>query len=119
MNSSKGNFINKKFILSFFILLFFISIQQISFSSQKNTLKDVYKDDFLIGVAIGSRDIFHYYKYPMRKDKSEMKIINREFNCVTAENLMKPQKEINRIFKEIKSPLYDYSKKFCNEANKS
>lgn len=91
MNSSKGNFINKKFILSFFILLFFISIQQISFSSQKNTLKDVYKDDFLIGVAIGSRDIFHYYKYPMRKDKSEMKIINREFNCVTAENLMKPQ----------------------------
>ena len=35
------------------------------------------------------------------------------------ENLMKPQKEINRIFKEIKSPLYDYSKKFCNEANKS
>ena len=44
----------------------------------------------LISVAIGSRDIFHYYTYPMRKDKSEMKIINREFN-VTAENLMKPQ----------------------------
>ncbi len=35
------------------------------------------------------------------------------------ENLMKPQKEINRIFKDIKLPIFDYSKKFCNEVNKS
>ena len=41
--------------------------------------------------------------------------INNDCN----ENLMKPQKEINRIFKNIKLPIFDYSKKFCNETNKS
>ncbi len=59
-------------------------------AGQSPALKEVYKDDFLIGTALGSRDIHHYYKYPMRKDRKELKIVNREFNCITAENLMKP-----------------------------
>ena len=57
----------------------------------KLVLHEVYEDDFLIGTALGSEDIKHYYKYPMRQDKAELKIVNREFNCITAENLMKPQ----------------------------
>ena len=91
MNNSRINIIRKKIIILSLILSVLFVFSNTSFSYEKKSLKDVFKDDFLIGVSMGSQDIFHYYKYPMRKDKSEMKIINREFNCITAENLMKPQ----------------------------
>ena len=83
--------------VSFSLLIIFLGISFWLFNSshhayadRPSTLKEAYKDDFLMGVALGSRDIFHYYKYPMRKDKKELSIVNREFNCITAENLMKP-----------------------------
>ena len=78
-------------IFIFLISLFCFQIDVNANVSEKVTLKEVYKDDFLIGVSLGSRDIKHYYKYPMRKDAAELEVVNREFNCITAENLMKPQ----------------------------
>lgn len=87
------NFFTKIFCstcLLFFICGCFFTGKHTAHSDHQPTLKEVYKNDFLIGVALGSRDIKHYYKYPMRKNRKELKIINREFNCVTAENLMKP-----------------------------
>ena len=78
-------------IFIFLISLFCFQIDVNANLSEKVTLKEVYKDDFLIGVSLGSRDIKHYYKYPMRKDAAELEVVNREFNCITAENLMKPQ----------------------------
>ena len=54
-------------------------------------LHDQYEDAFLIGVAVGSEDINHVYKFPMKKNADEWKIINDEFNSLTAENLMKMQ----------------------------
>lgn len=56
-------------------------------------LKDAYKGDFLIGYAMGSREVHGApaHVFPMRQDKRELEIAVREFNCVTAENLMKWQ----------------------------
>jgi len=56
-------------------------------------LKNAYEDDFLIGYAMGSEEApgKPHYRYPMRQDKRELEIAVREFNCVTAENLMKWQ----------------------------
>ena len=54
-------------------------------------LKEVFADDFLIGSAIGSRDVRHPYSFPMRQDPRELEVLAREFNCITAENIMKWQ----------------------------
>ena len=45
-------------------------------------LKDLYKDDFLMGCAIGSRTL-------MGEDSGLRDLIAREFNSVTSENAMK------------------------------
>jgi endo-1,4-beta-xylanase len=45
-------------------------------------LKDLYKDDFLIGTAIGTRTL-------MQPDNEMLDLIAREFNQVTSENAMK------------------------------
>ena len=45
-------------------------------------LKDLYKDDFLMGCAIGSRTL-------MGEDSGLRDLIAREFNSVTSENSMK------------------------------
>ena len=56
-------------------------------------LKDAYQDDFLIGYALGSAEAKGEpsYIFPMRRDQQELEIAGREFNCMTAENLMKWQ----------------------------
>lgn len=60
---------------------------------QKETasLKDAYKDDFYIGTALSADQI-------AEKDKKEDSLIRKEFNAITAENIMKsmythPQKD--------------------------
>ncbi|VGO22113.1 endo-1,4-beta-xylanase [Pontiella sulfatireligans] len=58
-------------------------------SSLSAPLKDVYAEDFLMGTALGSRGVNHQYVYPMRQNKKERDVVAREFNCITAENLMK------------------------------
>ena len=52
-------------------------------------LAQVYQKDFQIGTALGSVDVNHDYIYPMRKDLKELAVLEREFSCVTPENLMK------------------------------
>jgi endo-1,4-beta-xylanase len=54
-------------------------------------MNEVFQNDFVIGSALGSRDIRHPYRYPMRKDPMELEVLTREFSCVTPENLMKWQ----------------------------
>jgi iduronate 2-sulfatase len=59
--------------------------------STDEPLKEVYAKDFLIGAALGSRHVDGpLYIYPVQKDPQELEVLAREFNCVTAENLMKP-----------------------------
>ncbi|MEN2487822.1 endo-1,4-beta-xylanase [Flavobacterium sp. B11] len=65
----------------------------VSCTSQKETasLKDAYKDDFYIGTALSANQI-------EQKDKKEDSLIRKEFNAITAENIMKsmfthPQKD--------------------------
>ena len=61
------------------------------FAAKNKPLKEVYVDDFLVGVALGSRQVKGpAYVYPVSKDPQELEVLAREFNCVTAENLMKP-----------------------------
>lgn len=57
------------------------------------SLKEVYKNDFLIGCALRSREKpgAPHYVYPVAKDPRELAVMAREFNVVTAENLMKPE----------------------------
>lgn len=49
---------------------------------QAQGLKDAYKNDFMIGVAVNQRNV---------TEPLQMDLIKREFNSVTAENDMKPQ----------------------------
>src|SRR5215471_15246045 len=48
------------------------------------SLKDAYKDDFLIGVALGGN-------LPDDYTVDELKVIKAQFNAVTPENCMKPE----------------------------
>ena len=51
-------------------------------AQQQATLKDAFKDDFLIGVAINSRQIFE-------NDASGVAIIKTQFNSISPENILK------------------------------
>jgi endo-1,4-beta-xylanase len=69
------------------------TLMAVSCTSQKETtsLKDAYKDDFYIGTALSADQI-------EQKDKKEDSLIRKEFNAITAENIMKsmfmhPQKD--------------------------
>ncbi len=57
------------------------------------SLKDVYKNDFMIGCALRSAEKLGApdHVFPVAKEPRELAVMEREFNVVTAENLMKPQ----------------------------
>ena len=76
-----------KIVNQFKLFFFLIMMSKVATAG----LHDQYEDAFLIGVAVGSEDINHVYKFPMKKNADEWKIINDEFNSLTAENLMKMQ----------------------------
>ncbi|KAF2516747.1 endo-1,4-beta-xylanase [Flavobacterium foetidum] len=74
-------------------LFAFTALLTISCTSQKEnaSLKDAYKDDFYIGTALSADQI-------EQKDQKEDSLIRKEFNAITAENIMKsmythPQKD--------------------------
>lgn len=74
-------------------LLAVTAIVTLSCTSQKEslTLKDAYKNDFLIGTALSADQI-------QEKNSKEDSLIKKEFNAITAENIMKsmfvhPQKD--------------------------
>jgi len=77
----------KPYLFAFTVLL------SVSCTSQKEkpSLKDVYKNDFYIGTALDLNQI-------NEKNKKEDSLIRKEFNAITAENIMKsmfthPQKD--------------------------
>ena len=82
-----------KILNQFKLFFFLIMMSQVATAG----LHDQYEDAFLIGVAVGSEDINHVYKFPMKKNADEWKIINNEFNSLTAENLMKMQLSLIHI----------------------
>ena len=49
-------------------------------------LKDVYDRDFQIGAALGERYLYE----PYEQNEKALRLLAKEFNCVTSENLMKP-----------------------------
>mgnify|MGYP001048057041 CR=1 FL=1 len=75
--------INYKHCVSIILVLFLFSCGQKQVKESKTTgLKDVFQDDFLIGVALNARQI-------MERDSVQKKLILREFNSFTPENIMK------------------------------
>lgn len=49
-------------------------------------LKDVYSGDFEMGAALAERYVFR----PYDQNEKALRLLKREFNCVTSENLLKP-----------------------------
>jgi GH35 family endo-1,4-beta-xylanase len=86
MNQEMGNRVN---VMRLFCLCAAVSLS----TGHGVPLKEAFKDDFLIGTAVGSREkeAAPPYVFPMRHDSQELEIVKREFNCLTAENLMKWQ----------------------------
>ncbi len=64
------------------IILFFCSIC----CGDGKPLKEVFYRDFQVGAALGERYLFQPYK----QNEKALRLLAREFNCVTSENLMKP-----------------------------
>ena len=74
-----------KIKISYFLL---VSICFAMASNVEKSLSDLYEDKFLIGnILSGGIDGDSLY----RNDKKELRILSREYNCLTAENLMKMQ----------------------------
>ena len=77
-------------MMKFFTYILTLMVSVLTGCSEAG-LHDKYEEAFLIGVAVGSEDIGHPYKFPMKKNAKEWRIIHKEFNSLTAENLMKMQ----------------------------
>ena len=94
-----------------YIFIFFIPILS---GCAEASLHDQYADAFLIGVAVGSDDVGHPYRFPMKKNAKEWALIHKEFNSLTAENLMKMQ------YMHPKPDLYyfDDADEFIDEAER-
>ena len=82
-------------------LLLTLMVQQASAQG----LKDVYKNDFLIGVSLSPRNL---------RGAAEQDLIRKEFNSVTCENVMKP-KEIHPSPDVWKWEEADRIANFCRE----
>jgi endo-1,4-beta-xylanase len=67
-----------------FLSILFISVLCNCTSNKKITLKDAYKKDFLIGVAIGTEHI-------LEKNSKANELIVSQFNAITPENIMKAE----------------------------
>jgi endo-1,4-beta-xylanase len=71
--------------LKFSILIFlFLQVVGCSSTIEKDSLKDAFKDDFLIGAALGTEHI-------LEKNAVANELIKREFNSITPENIMKSE----------------------------
>ncbi|MBN2163361.1 MAG: endo-1,4-beta-xylanase [Pontiellaceae bacterium] len=68
------------------LLMFFALFLCAALAGQETLLKDAYKDQFLIGAAVGER----YVLQSSDQAEKALHLLEKEFNCVTSENLMKP-----------------------------
>ena len=80
LNSSRRNFIRNSALTV--AGLSFLQAKSFAAFAAQSGLADLYKNDFLIGTAIGSRTL-------MQPDTEMLDLIAREFNQVTSENAMK------------------------------
>ena len=80
MNSSRRNFIRNSALTAAGISL--LKTKSLAAFAAQSGLAELYKNDFLIGTAIGSRTL-------MQPDTEMLDLIAREFNQVTSENAMK------------------------------
>jgi len=64
------------------IVLVTVVLADEGFTDQQLALKDVFKNDFLIGAAINDNQV-------SGKDANEVSIIESQFNSITPENCMK------------------------------
>jgi len=75
-----------KFIFKIFVFILIISSKQSgntgNISSDRETLKEVYKNAFLVGVAINPAIV-------SGEDKTTQEIVLKQFNSITVENVMK------------------------------
>ncbi|APZ46654.1 1,4-beta-xylanase [Polaribacter reichenbachii] len=72
-----------KTILFTCLTLSLINCKKAQNSSESITLKEVYKDDFLIGTALNTKQIIGEIS------EKEASLIKKQFNSITAENMMK------------------------------
>jgi endo-1,4-beta-xylanase len=78
---------NKNFIFVLFLPLMVMSCKNksgLNDGNGGNYLKDLYKNDFKIGVAVNVQQI-------MERDSKALTVIPREFNSLTPENIMKTE----------------------------
>lgn len=92
-----------KQLLSFVLYVF----SSVCFAQNKPTLKEVFKDDFLIGAALGTEHI-------LERNKKANDLILREFNSITPENIMKSEvihPEWNKYDFTLADKFIEYGKK--------
>lgn len=76
--------VSKSVYLILVLLMTTISINKINAQKKQQTLKDVFKDDFLIGTALNGQQI-------EEKDPKAAILVPEQFNAATPENIMKAE----------------------------
>jgi len=71
-----------KFIPHFYLYFFLLTISSMSFAQEELKLKDVFKNDFLIGAAINEAQI-------NGRDSVGIEILKTQFNSISPENVLK------------------------------
>ena len=71
-----------KFTPHFYLYFFLLTISSISFAQEELKLKDVFKNDFLIGAAINDAQI-------NGRDSVGIEILKTQFNSISPENVLK------------------------------
>jgi len=109
----------KKIFLAFpiFVAVFLTSCasskKTTASSSAANSLKEAYKNDFLIGAALNSQQI-------EEKEAQAVALIPAEFSAITPENIMKAEvihPEWNRYNFDLADKIADYGKKHNIKVN--
>jgi endo-1,4-beta-xylanase len=89
------------------LVCFLFGCTKATIAEESNSLKKAFKDDFLIGAAIGTQHI-------LEKDSMAAILIPREFNAITAENIMKAEvihPEWNRYDFTLADKFVEYGQK--------
>jgi endo-1,4-beta-xylanase len=82
-------------------------------SSAATSLREAYKDDFLIGTALSGEQI-------EEKDPNAAALVPKEFNAITPENIMKAEiihPEWNRYNFDLADKIAGYGKKYNMKVN--
>ena len=109
---NKGNLIFL-FAVASFIVSCSGSKKTVSSSSGEPTLKEAYKNDFMIGAALNAEQI-------EEKEANAAALVPQQFNAVTPENIMKAEiihPEWNRYNFDLADKIAEYGKKYNMKVN--